>query len=502
MLTAPRTNCSTSGTESPSAPLRRDVLGLSLLALIWHAFWATTIPEPVDWDAAYYLDVARNIVAGRGAVTGVVWHLAGLPEALPQPADLHWMPVPSRILVPFVWLGDGMGASVASVLLMTGWVPIAACLARALEASRAGGVCAGFLAAMAGGYVRFGSTPDSMAVFGLVAGLAWLSAVRGRAGLAALCVFIAAWTRGDGFLLSPAVGIVFVASGARWRGWAVSAVGPLAFGLWTGRSMLVGGAPWWSARLASGRAQHIHDLQLGRAIELGILLRFDAVVDGLTSAVTTSLLVGVGLLPFLAVAGGWMHRRHPLLPGVAAYALALVPVTHLLAPGVAASGTTFRSGAALFPVMCALGGVAAVQLGRLGHRYRGYPPWLVPMVVAVGFGIGSGALGVGTWTARPGPGVVCQPSMVDDEAPVFSGRPLLVRSTCLRDSVALYKGEEPSAVGRRAVRYGIQEAWLPERDPDPLVATRDDAARLLPGWQERAPGVWVRPQTPSATTGE
>ena len=92
--------------------------------------------------------------------------------------------------------------------------------------------------------------------------------------------------------------------------------------------------------------------------------------------------------------------------------------------------------------------------------------------------------------------------MVDDEAPVFSGRPLLVRSTCLRDSVALFKGEQPSAVARRAARYGVQEAWLPERDPDPLVATRDDAARLLPGWQERAPGVWVRPQTPSATTGE
>ena len=210
----------------------------------------------------------------------------------------------------------------------------------------------------------------------------------------------------------------------------------------------------------------------------------------------------MGLLPFLALAGAWMERRHALVRGAAVYAVSFVVLPHALAPGVAASGSTFRTGAALFPMLCALGAMAAVRLGAFGHRHRGYPPRLVPLVFAVGFAIGSGAMGVGTWTARPGPGVSCPRAMSDADAPVFSGRPLLVRSTCGRAAVALYRTEDPAAVDRRAVRYAIQEAWLPDADPDPLVATRADASVLLPGWQERAPGVWVRPDTPSATTGE
>ncbi|MBO85678.1 MAG: hypothetical protein CL927_09990 [Deltaproteobacteria bacterium] len=470
--------------------------------MVWHAFWASTIPQPVDWDPAYYLDVATNIAEGRGAVSGAVWQLAGLPETLPQPADLHWMPVPSRVLVPFVWLAGGSGASAMTVLLMAGWVPIAAQLARVLGASRAATCGAGFLAAMAGGYVRFGSTPDSIAVFGVVAGLAWLSAARGRAVHTAVWVLLAAWTRGDGFVLAPAVGLVLWGVG-RWRaGMGVAGIGPLGFAIWMGRSWIVGGEAWWAARLASGRAVHIHDLQLGRVVEPTVLQRLQGVLDGFQGAVSTALLVGVVFLPFLAVAGVWMRRHHPLVKGAGVYALSVVVLTHGLAPGVAASGSIFRCGAAVFPMFCALGAVAAVRLGVLGHHHRGYPRRLVPLVLAGGFAIGSGAIGVGTWTARPGPGVDCLTQGVEDAAPVFSGRPLLVRSTCGRSSVALYRTEAPDAVKRRAQRYGIQEAWLPDTDPDPMVATRADAAALLPDWQERAPGVWVRPDTPSSTTAD
>jgi len=197
-----------------------------------------------------------------------------------------------------------------------------------------------------------------------------------------------------------------------------------------------------------------------------------------------------------------MRRRHPLVWGVALHLFGFVVLTHFLAPGVAASGSTFRSGAAVFPVACALASIAAVRLGALGHAWRGYPRWMIPGLLGVGFGIGSGAMGLGTWSARATPGVPCPTAETGSVAPVFTGRPLLTRSTCGRAAVALYVGEDAAAVAERARLYGIREAWLPEQDPDPLVPGRADVEALLPGWQEGVPGVWLRPEAPSPTVRE
>jgi hypothetical protein len=483
---------------SVDAATSRGVALCTLLSVVWHGLWATTIPQPVDWDPAYYLDVARNIVSGAGAVTGAVWHLSGPDLPLPMPADLHWMPGPSRVLVPFLALFGDPGASLANVLMMAGQVPIAAGLAKALNADRRGILGAAMLAMLGGGYVRFGATPDSIALYGLAGGLAWWLAVQGRVGWTVAALVGAALTRGDGFLLAPAVAWVLWRSG-RKRGAVVAAVsGPAAFGLWTLRNLWVGGTAWWHARAATSRALHIHALQLGTSGDPSLLDRLNAVGSGLQGAGTTALLVGVGLLPLLALGGALVRRRQPLVQAAVVYAVGFVVVTHALAPGVAASGTAFRSGAALFPVACALGALATVGLGDWGHQRRGYPAWLVPGLVGAGMLIGTVGIGWGTWSARPRPPVTC-PDGPPPETPVFSGRPLLVRSTCGVMAVALFRGESAADVQRMVDLHGVDEAWLPDADPDPLVPIRADVEKLLPGWQERAPGVWIRPDQRSAT---
>jgi hypothetical protein len=211
----------------------------------------------------------------------------------------------------------------------------------------------------------------------------------------------------------------------------------------------------------------------------------------------TGLVVGLGLLPVLALAGGWLRRREPLVQGLGTYALCMVVVPGLLAPGVSASGSVFRSGAAVFPAACALAVIALDAVGRWAQRKRDYPPLLLPLLCGVGFALGSIGLGVGMWKARPGPPVTCHATSPD--AVVFSGRPLLVRAVCGPPAVALFRGEAPEEVADRAERHGIYEAWLPDTDPDPLVPTKADAAHLLPGWTLREHGVWQRPVAPSST---
>ena len=141
----------------------RAPLALFLLGLVVHGAWALTVAQPVDWDPAYYRGVAAAIAAGEGAQVGAIWSLAAPPPALPQPADLHWMPGPSRILVPGLLAWPARGDQAVSVLTAATWGPLAWALAGAVDRRGAAGLAAGALAVAGGAYARFLSTPDSIA---------------------------------------------------------------------------------------------------------------------------------------------------------------------------------------------------------------------------------------------------------------------------------------------------------------------------------------------------
>jgi hypothetical protein len=175
-------------------------LGLALLGLLWHGLWATTVPGPLDWDPAYYRDVAQHILAGEGAVSGAAWQAALTAGPLPVPADLHWMPLPSRVLLPGLALWPARGDQLTTALLAAAWAPLAWALARALGLRPAAAALAGLWAATGLGWVRFLSTPDVFALYGVIGAVGWLAVLRGATGWAAASAVAAALSRGDGFL--------------------------------------------------------------------------------------------------------------------------------------------------------------------------------------------------------------------------------------------------------------------------------------------------------------
>lgn len=315
--------------------------GLFLAGLLVHTLWALTIPGPLDWDPAYYLDVARSIASGEGAVTHAIWHLAGPALPLPQPADLHWIPLPSRALVPGVGLLGDVGAQATSVVLAAGWGPLAWLAARTLPIKHQDALFAGVLAVLGDGWVRFSATTDSLALYGLVGGPALVLGARKHCGYAVLAVALAALTRGAGFLLAPCVGL---ALWPRWR-WSVAATvaGPLAAGGWWLRNAALAGEDAWALRRTTAGALHIHDLLYGRTLSPYLAERFEAAVDVLGSAPNIALLVGVGVGTLLAAAGAVLHRGAPLVWGAAACTVGIPfsrhfqpPASRLRAPSFAA----------------------------------------------------------------------------------------------------------------------------------------------------------------------
>ncbi len=84
--------------------------------------------------------------------------------------------------------------------------------------------------------MRFLSTPDSIALYGILAGLGWLMADRGHVALTALLAGLLALTRGDGFLMAPCLALVL--SGPPLPRLAVAAAGPAVWLGWQVRGLL------------------------------------------------------------------------------------------------------------------------------------------------------------------------------------------------------------------------------------------------------------------------
>ncbi len=409
-------------------------------------------------------------------------------------ADLHWMPLPSRVLVPGLWLWPAHGDQLVTVALAGLWAPLAVLLARQLGLPRSAWGLAGLLGLLGGGYVRFLSTPDSIALTGVVGSLAWLAAAGGRTGAAAAAAAALALTRGDGFLAAPCLGLVLAAQGRRGGGLVVAAAGPLAWALWQLRGVALAGPAVLEMRAAMGAALHIDELLQGRIAGGGLAARGAVVLRELGEAGQTVMLVGLFLLPLFALVGGWRARRQPLVWGLGAYALLMPVATLSLAPAIAASGTPFRSGAALYPAAAALAALGAQVLGGLGARLRGYPRSLPALLLGGAHALGTVGFGLAIARARPAPLVDCDVlERVPGDAVVFTGRPLELRGACGPVAVLLRRDDTAEAARALVVRHDVAWALLPAADPDPTVPTADDGERLLPGWAPVAPGLWRRP---------
>jgi hypothetical protein len=203
-------------------------------------------------------------------------------------------------------------------------------------------------------------------------------------------------------------------------------------------------------------------------------------------------LAGAGLVLPLALLGAWWARARGWVVGWGLYLALMPPVVLLAAPAVAASGTVFRSGAALFPAACALAAFAVTRLGALAAARRGYPPRLLPALAAAGVVAGSAGSGFISWRARPAPPLDCASlAPLPPGEVIFAGDPLDAWSRCGRPAVGLPVGITPERLRVLSERFQIRCAQ-PAADGwgGGLYVERGGAAAALPGWELTAGGLW------------
>lgn len=91
---------------------------LGIIALLVRVVAAVTVRFPIPEDTAYYVDVARNLVAGRGLVADALWSYQTPPLVFPRPAFEVWLPLPSLLAaIPMAIAGASfVAAQVVSVV--------------------------------------------------------------------------------------------------------------------------------------------------------------------------------------------------------------------------------------------------------------------------------------------------------------------------------------------------------------------------------------------------
>lgn len=455
-----------------------------LLAVLVHLGWVLQVPAPTDIDPSYYALVARHIAAGEGAVTTAAWQLLEVPEGLPAPADLYWMPLPSRVLVPFVWLWPSWGAQIATALIGALWAPLAFALAQQLGGERWTRVGAAALATWAPGFLRRMDTPDSIALYGAVAGAAFLAASRERWKAATLLVILAALTRNDGLLLAPCIALSF----SGWRLLVVALSGPLASALWTARSAGLAGPNYLEARSTIGQLADKAGL-LGAEPETMALS--ERAVFLATDGVGVLLVIWLVALPLPGVLAFFALRKHRVMRAGLAYAYAMPVFAVMAAPAVATYGSLYRSSSALVPLAAAASALGLAALGRWAHERFTLEPAIAPLIVA------------GTWTAVISLAVPLAPPpptplgeaecalLAETSGVVFSADPLFAAERCGVQSVLHSGHQRPDQRAALAEHFDIEWALAPrEDDTRSFIVQGPDE-----GWTEVHPRLWRRQPT-------
>jgi 4-amino-4-deoxy-L-arabinose transferase-like glycosyltransferase len=208
---------------------------------------ASQMPFPPLDDPAFYLQTARNLAAGRGLVSDVIWSYQFLFPAVTHPSHEYWMPLATLLMAPWISLFHTTEAAhlsgvICGALLapLTYWLGL-----RAEVRSRwvAGG--AALLVAGSVSLAYQSASFDSAMPFALCAGVALIAgglAVERAAWrwalLSGLASGLAYLARSDGLLVSVCVGAVMLLQTRPRRG-----VWRLWFGLVFGVAIFI--VPWW-----------------------------------------------------------------------------------------------------------------------------------------------------------------------------------------------------------------------------------------------------------------
>jgi hypothetical protein len=453
------------------------VLGLAIGLLV-----IALVRDPLSEGTSYYVDVARNLVNGRGPVIDAIWSYATPPLTLPRPAFELWQPMASFVAAAGLALfGPSFSAAQMGFVLLgatlapMAWL-VARDTARALKLDERRSMTvelgAALLTASSAPLLLATGAPDStipFAVLGVAAGLLIPRAVAGeRKNVIALGVTLglAYLTRMEAVWL----GVAFVV-GSLLAGQSVARTFATSTGVAAIAALVA--LPWWARNLA------VFGTPLPGQVTDNIFLTRNEQIFAYTDQPTLSGFLAQGLLTILGNIGGalWHDAVDVLVVGAGPVAvIGLVTVAAALAGRTSLSrqgplamlllsgAITFFATSVLFPV--------ATLWGTFEHAAG---PLHVGLIVAAVVGLDAFVARIRVWRSWPRSNSWLAPAALAlATIPITSLALVGAANAALTDSAhiqsvaaALPGGAEPVITDR--------PIWLSSATGRPALALPDEA---------------------------
>ena len=394
------------------------------VALVTRVVFAARIVFPKPEDTAYYVDVARNLVNGRGLVSDAIWSFQTPPLSFPRPAFEVWLPLPTFLAaIPMAVAGATFAAAQVSSIVVGALVPVLAwrlaadvAAERGLSTGRARtlAIGTGLTTAVYLPLMLHSALPDStmpFTVLVLTACLLMSRIVRDPRGARltdprvialGIVIGLTALTRNEALWLALAWVIVAWRAGdprasRAMRGRLIGVVGVVAFLVfapWMLRDWLVFGSPLPGQAAANALSVTGFDIfawndppTLSRYLAVGPARLVEMRVEGFTHNLFSVLVLPglpISIIGLLALP--WQWRGTALRPLVLVSALTFL-VTTLFFP-VSTTWGTFLHASGPIDVLIVLSALLALDAGiaRLGARLGWTRPvaWLGPLLGVFG----------------------------------------------------------------------------------------------------------------------
>jgi hypothetical protein len=404
------------------AILSAGVVFVVAVVVRWYAASLVVFPKPED--TAYYVDVARNLLAGRGLVSDALWSFQTQPLVVPREAFEVWLPLPTfAAAIPMALFGSTFAAAQVSSVLIGALVPVLAWRLAADVAeerrmppgrARTLAIGTGLTAAVSLPLILHSTLPDStmpFAVLTLAATLvisrlrARVSATRSRAGATALLVLLgvvlglAALTRNEAAWIALAWALLAWSLPIARREWLVLMAIPAAVTLvffvpWMVRDWLAFGSPLPGQALTNALSLQGTDIfawqdppTLSRYLSVGVGRLVEMRLTGIGhNLVDVLLLPGAPLSVIGLVALPWLGRTRALQPVIVVVG-AIFLITSLLFP-VSTTWGTFLHAAGAAHVLLVISALLALDrlILAVGRRRAWTRPvaWLAPALTLSG----------------------------------------------------------------------------------------------------------------------
>jgi hypothetical protein len=509
---------------------RRNValglLGLFALGFVIRAVAVALFRFPVPEDTAYYVEVSRNVLAGRGMVTDGLFSFLTPPLGLPRPAFEIWLPLPTLLaLIPARLLSDPFaGAQIVSLLvgsvipLVTAVFAGEVALELGLPTGRRRSLTwgSGIVAAVLGPLVTYSALPDSTSLFTLLALLSCLvmvhlvrrppAALLDRRLVALGILFgLAELTRNEAIYLGL-VWLILVASfDTRARRPFVALVpaivAAIVFAPWAIRDLWTFGTPFPGQALANAFFVRNSDVyayrdlpSLGRYLAQGPAAIAIEHVDGLVSNFFDVLILPsmpIGLLGLAAlVLMPRVRASRALFPLVLASGL-IFAIASLIFPVATKWGTYLHSSGTAY-VLLIVAGLAATDavIVRIG-RVRGWHnpvAWLgaafaigvtVPFLVLSLAGLGSLTTQVSRVYSTLDRVTTEMGRPLSADGPILTDHPIWLAYATAGSAIAL-PDESATSIANLVARFGVRYVLVTAQSDGSLPArlAGPDAALL------------------------